>query len=132
MGARTLSLLFLVIILSNCNAVRSQDDYFLLDNPFPEHVYKQVLDTSMQIWEDIQSMNEGTSGLDEQTADDLLVGRLMRLHQLVRQLPKKGMLDEDRAYLQNILKKITVEYRGNNEMAKKSLVLLTQVQLHQY
>jgi hypothetical protein len=54
--------------------------------------------------------------------DDLLVGRLMRLQQLIQQLPEENILDEDRECLQSVIDKITAEYRGTNVTVKNFLV----------
>lgn len=109
-----------------CCILPAKDDALLFDNLFPATLYQQTLDTAMQIWEDIRSFNEGTLGLDEQTGNDLLVGRLTRLKRLIEQLAqehnKKPLLEEDREYLQSIMGKIKEEYQGNNEMIKKMVI----------
>lgn len=105
-------------------------DDFSLDNPFPENTYTRVLDICMQTWEDVQDINALQSDIDEQMVDDLLVGRLTRLQELIQQLPKESILDEDRECLQSVIDKITDEYRGTNVTVKNFLVSIPML-LHQ-
>lgn len=117
MRAQKLSLLYFhFLLLLNSSWIKT--DSFDVDNPFPSSVYKQVLDTSMQIWQEIELMNTNKLGLDPQTADDLLVGRLLRLQQLIQQLPQYQILDEDAEYLQFVFAQMRSEYRGNNTIMR--------------
>ncbi len=103
-----------ILVLGLFISICASQGQLSLESPFPKNKYTHALEAAMQVWSTIELLpEEQLQDGDNCFVCDVLVGRLVRLHDSIGQIKKEKIKKlEDLCYLYDVIASIKQQVSG--------------------